>query len=218
MAKDRIDWAEDFYDEVEEIALQDPLAVLLGAVKDGSNLVYTYKDAVLMAGHSCPAVAGAYKATAIALKKLYGSSTPVRGEVRIVIKGKPDDLAYGPQSQVMMLITGASGATGFKGLGNRYSRKDKLRFDDKDPRFNTYIFEREDTGKAVEIRYNPQAINDPPRLGELSGRAISGRATKEEAAEFKTLWQEKIRKILISTDEFPGLFEVRELKGKATKR
>ncbi len=211
MNKQITEWAEDFYSDVEPIVLKDPLAELLGAVKESGSFVYNYTDAVLMAGHSCPAVSGAYKLTMLALKALYGSETPERGNIRIMLKGKPDELAYGPQSQVIMLITGASGNTGFKGLGGKYSRKNLLHFDHTDFQFNTYIFRREDTEKTVQIVYNPQVIPEDPRLSELTPKAISGEATESEAVEFRKLWQEKIKKILINDENFPGLFEVTEL-------
>ena len=36
-----------------------------------------------LAGHSCPAVSGAYKVTEKALKALYGSETPMRGGISV---------------------------------------------------------------------------------------------------------------------------------------
>ena len=56
--------------------MKDPLAVVLGAMGKGDVFTYTYSDAVKFAGHSCPAIAGAYKSTQMALKSLYGSDVP----------------------------------------------------------------------------------------------------------------------------------------------
>lgn len=50
-----------FFDEVEPIVLYDPLAEFLGAATAG-RVEYTYLDAVKLAGHSCPTVAGAGRA------------------------------------------------------------------------------------------------------------------------------------------------------------
>jgi hypothetical protein len=212
MSNARTTWARDFFETVEPIKLLDPLGEILGAVNKGEPFVYNYSDAVLMAGHSCPAVSGAFAITRKALKALYGDETPVRGDIRVLIKGKAKDLAYGPQSQVIMLITGASGNTGFKGLGGQFSRCDKLHFDQNETEFNTYIFERIDTGKAVKAVYNPQALPDIPELNTLTPLVISKAANAEETKEFQRLWQGKVEKILTEEDKYPDLIEITELK------
>jgi hypothetical protein len=206
-------WRQDFFGDVEPIRLTEPLAYLLGAQNEGDEFVFHFTDAILTAGHTCPAVAGAYKLTAKALKALYGDELPVRGEIRVLIKGGPEDLAYGPQAQVISLITGASGATGFKGLGGRFSRKNRLLFDSANTEFNTFIFSRADTGAAVKIQYDPQAITSDPRMSELSGLVIKGTASKEEHDLFVELWQGNVRKILMEDDKYPGLFTVEKLEG-----
>jgi len=205
-------WKQDFFDEAEEIRFKDPLAYVLGAMDKGEELVFKYADAVKMAGHSCAAVSGAYMVTAKALKALYGDETPVRGDVAVTIKGKPTDLAYGPMSQVISLITGAAAETGFHGLGGGlYGRYQLLNFDEENFEFNTFIFERRDTGKKVKVAYNPQALPENPRMGEVAGPTIQGTASKEEREEFFSLWQGKVRKILLEDDKYPGLFEVTEI-------
>ena len=213
MKNKRTSWAQDFFESVEPIKLLDPLGEILGAIKKGEPFVYNYSDAVLMAGHSCPAVSGAYAVTRKALKALYNDETPVRGEIRVLIKGKPEELAYGPQSQVIMLITGASGKTGFKGLGGQFGRNNRLSFDQNETEFNTYIFERMDTGKAVKLVYNPQALPDIPELNTLTPLVISGAASAEETEEFHRLWQGKVKSILTDEEKYPGLIEITELDG-----
>lgn len=49
----------DFFDKVPTISMREPLAKFLGASKSGI-ITYNYSDAVKLAGHSCPTVAGAY--------------------------------------------------------------------------------------------------------------------------------------------------------------
>lgn len=205
-------WRQGFYKDVEPIRLVDPLAQILGAQSTGEPFVFNFTDAVLLAGHSCPAVSGAYKLTQKALKALYGSELPVRGTIKVLIKGGPEDLAYGPQAQVISLITGASGLTGFKGLGGRHGRKNKLFFDTKDVQFNTFIFQREDTGKTVKVTYNPQALPPDARMNDLSPRVLSGKATDEEKEIFVSIWQGNVRKILLEDEKYPGLFTVEELE------
>lgn len=213
MASNETKWKQKFFDKVEQIRLKDPLSYVLGSQTEGEPFIFTYKDAVKLAGHSCPAVSGAYKLTIKALKALYGKETPARGGVSVLIKGDPTQLAYGPQSQVISMITGASGITGFKGLGGKCSRFNKLLFDSKDFQFSTFIFQRDDTKKTVKVVYNPGVIPHPDALNELSQKAIQGTATKKEAEEFQTLWQGKVKKILLEDDSYPGLFEVEEIKG-----
>ena len=67
-AEGQTKYSKDFFDNVEPIKVKDPLAVVLGAMDKGEVFTFTYADAVKFAGHSCPAVAGAYKSMQIALK------------------------------------------------------------------------------------------------------------------------------------------------------
>lgn len=205
-------WRQDFFDKVEPIKMKDPLAYILGAQDDNEPFVFNYSDAVMTAGHSCPAVSGAYKVTAKALKALYGDEIPVRGNIKVLIKGGPADLAYGPQSHVISLITGAAGKTGFHGLGGRYGRDNKLFFDSNDLQFGIFIFQRVDTGKTVKVTYNPQAIQGDMRMNDLIPLVLRGIATKEQKDLFISLWQGNVKKILLEDDKHPGLFEVEELK------
>lgn len=76
------------------LTLRDPLAELFGAA-EGGLLSYAYADAVKLAGHSCPTVAGAYRATCDALRRLYPGETPVRGAVRVELRGAAHDGAVG---------------------------------------------------------------------------------------------------------------------------
>ena len=48
-----------FFDQVPPIVVHDALAQTLGALHDGL-IEYRYLDAVKLAGHSCPTVAGAW--------------------------------------------------------------------------------------------------------------------------------------------------------------
>ncbi|MGH7121253.1 MAG: hypothetical protein ACREFP_20055, partial [Acetobacteraceae bacterium] len=48
-----------FFAEAPTITLREPMATFLGA-SPGGTITYCYADAVKLAGHSCPTVAGAY--------------------------------------------------------------------------------------------------------------------------------------------------------------
>ena len=106
MSEGQSKWGQDFFDMVDPLRLKDPLAYILGSMEEGELFVFKYADAVKLAGHSCPAISGAYKITARALSALYGNEIPVRGDIRVAVMGKATDLAYGPMSQVISLITG----------------------------------------------------------------------------------------------------------------
>ena len=204
-------WKQDFFDEAEEIRLKDPLTYALGSMEHDEVLVFRFPDVVKMAGHSCPTVSGAYKATAKALKSLYGDEIPVRGDVRVTILGGVDDLAYGPVSQVFTLITGAATDLGFKGIGGRFMRHNLLYFDEDNFEPGIFIFERIDTGEKVKVAFNPQVLPQTPRLGELIPQVISERADEAEKEEFFSLWQGKVKMILLEEDQHPGLFVVTKL-------
>lgn len=214
MAVEHTRFNQTFFKDVEPIKLEDPLAVVLGAIDRGEPLVYTYGDAVKLAGHSCPAISGAYKLTQLALKRLYPDKTPVRGEITVRFKGGVTDKVNGPISQVISLITGAAPESGFGGLGGgRYNRKNLLTFDESDApppdSICSVIFQRTDTGKKVEITYSNYMLPADPKMGELMPKAVSGKATDEELKEFGRLWHERIKTILFNPPE--GMFEMKEL-------
>ena len=80
----------DFFNDVTPIIVRDPLSEVLGAASNGL-IDYTYRDVVKLAGHSCPTVAGAFLMVQEGLKSLYGDETPVRGEIKVLMKGKLGD-------------------------------------------------------------------------------------------------------------------------------
>ena len=212
MAEGQSVWKQSFFDEAEEIRVKDPLSYALGAMDEGEEMVFKFADIIKMAGHSCPSVSGAYKITAKGLKALYGDETPVRGDILVTVRGKVSDLTYGPMSQVISLITGAAPETGFRGLGGgRYERYNLLSFDDHNFEANAFIFERRDTGKRVKVVYNPGVLPGSARMGELAGPVISGRASEADKEEFYSLWQGKVKTILLDEDKYPGLFELTSL-------
>lgn len=180
-----------FFDQVRSIVMYDPLAGFLGAAEDGL-VEYRYADAVRLAGHSCPAVAGAWLMTLKALGRLYGAARPERGAIRVELRDEP---ASGVTASVVSLVTGAAQSGGFKGIGGRFDRRGLLRF-------NAAIegearFVRLDTGAAVAAAYRPERVPADARLQALMPRAATGAASAAEEREFRALWQERVRRILI---------------------
>ncbi len=201
-------WKQPFYDDAEPIKLREPLAEFLGAIDEGEEFIFTYQDAVKLAGHSCPAVSGGYKITQKALKALYGHDIPVRGQISVRVLGSVDNGANGPISQVISLITGAAPETGFGGLGPKFVRKNKLVFDAQNEEPNAFIFTRDDNKKSVKVTYHPDRVPHNEQMGALFTKCIVGTATKKQAEEFKKMWQERVKAVLF--EEVKGLFRVEE--------
>ncbi len=199
-------WKQLFYEDVEPIRLKDPLAVFLGAIDEAEDFVFTYTDAIKLAGHSCPAVSGAYKIIQKALQALYGNETPVRGEISVKVLGSIHHGANGPISQVISLITGAAPETGFAGLSEQFVRKNKLIFDEKNEEPSAFVFTRDDTKKSVKITYHPQALPQDERLPGLFTKCIAQTATQKQKEEFQEAWQKRVKAVLF--EEAKNLFTV----------
>ncbi|MCF6156860.1 MAG: hypothetical protein E3K36_16850 [Candidatus Brocadia sp.] len=215
MSMEQTKFNKSFFDAVEPIKIKDPLAIALGAMDKNEGFIFTYTDAVKFAGHSCPAVSGAYKLTQLALKSLYGNETPVRGQIRVTFKGGVDHKVNGPISQVVTLITGAAGESGFKGLGGgRYNRQNLLSFDETESADEdavcTVVFERMDNNKKIEISYSNYMLPANPKMGDLMPLAVTGKGTDAEIKEFGELWHERVKAVLMNPPK--GMFVIKELK------
>ena len=95
-----------FFVAVPPIRVTDPLAALLGAA-DGGHIDYHYLDAVKLAGHSCPTVAGAWLMTRTALAHLYTDQTPQRGGVRVELRQAVEAYTRELEAKVVELIGAA---------------------------------------------------------------------------------------------------------------
>lgn len=183
----------EFFDQIPSIQLVDPLADFLGAMEDGI-VEFTYLDAVKLAGHSCPTIAGAYLATYKALESLYPDSIPQRGGIKVEIKDSLINGVTGVIASVITQITGATKESGFKGINGNFVRHSLLEFD-VDIR-GQLRFTRLDTGKTVDLNYNP-VVQPEASQQELMQKLITNTASQNEKEEFRMVWQERIRKILI---------------------
>lgn len=195
----------DFFDAVPRISLYDPLAEFLGATEDGI-LQYGYFDAVRLAGHSCPTVASAYWSTCKALAFLYPDTLPVRGDIRVEFSQDSTSGVTGVIANVVSMLTGATFDSGFKGIAGRFDRRNRLFFSVKMP--GEMRFTRLDTKQAVSVATNLQRVPASPRLPVLMANCVADRATKEEAAEFRDLWQARVRSILLEHGDDPEVFVV----------
>jgi len=195
----------DFFDAVPKIELYDPLAEFLGATEKGV-LQYGYVDAVKLAGHSCPTVAAAYWSTCKALAALYPDTLPVRGEIRVEFSDDITTGVTGVIANVVSLLTGAMAENGFKGIGGHFDRRDHLFFSAGIS--DEMRFTRLDNNMAVRVESNLQHVPGSPRVPTLMASCIRNTANKEEVAEFRQLWQERVRRILLEYRDDPAVFVV----------
>ena len=195
-----------FFDDVEPIETYDPLADILGASKEG-KITYYYVDMVKLAGHSCPTVAGAWLMSKIGLQKLYGDKLPVRGEVKVEIREALDEGVAGVIGNCIALVTGAGNEGGFKGLGGKFARNNRLIFGAE---LGAQVrLTRLDNAAHVDLDYNPSIIPPDPAMQPLMQKIMQGAASGEEKALFGQLWQERVEKILLSTELWPQMVTVR---------
>lgn len=198
----------DFFARIPGLTLRDPLAELLGAA-EGGLIEYRYVDAVKLAGHSCPTVAGAWLMTVRALRALYGDEMPVRGNLQVALGETADSGVAGVMAAIAGLLTGAAGEGGFKGLGGRYGRRELLRFGVAG--IGGLAFTRRDRPVAVDCKLRLETVPADPRLGALLGAVLDGTADAAARHLFGELWQDRVRRILIEHADDPDIVEVRPL-------
>lgn len=155
----------DFFDHAPVVCLHDPLAQLLGSAADGL-MYYRYADAVRLAGHSWPTVAGAFLTARAALKVLYPDTLPERGGIAVHMSSPETQGTTGVVAQVLTLLSGAAAQGGFKGIGGRFARKGLLSFATHNGESNGAVrFQRLDTGAAVTVKFDASRIpaDESPR-------------------------------------------------------
>lgn len=194
----------DFFNDVAPIVVRDPLCEVLGAASNGI-IDYTYRDVVKLAGHSCPTVAGAFLMLQEGLKSLYGDKTPVRGEIKVLMKGTLGEGVVGVIANVASMITGATDVGGFHGLAGKFDRRQLLFYDAEIE--GEMALERVDTLERVTLSYNPSFVMSDPRMGELLPLIASGRADTTQRELFATLWQDRVKRILIEHRNDPRLLK-----------
>lgn len=196
----------EFFDAAPRIRLRDPLADFLGASADGV-LEYTYADVVKLAGHSCPTVASAYLMVRAALYALFPGTLPERGAVRVAMPQPAHEGVSGVMGNVISFVTGAAGEGGFHGIGSRFDRRDLLSYGAGDLA-GQVRFTRTDTQAAVVVQARPERVAGDPRIRALIPRCLAGAATPEESHLFGTLWQDRVRRLLVEHADDPEVIAV----------
>lgn len=189
-----------FFADAPRITLRDPLAEFLGAA-EGGIIEYTYADVVKLAGHSCPTVASAFLMARAGLAALYPGAVPERGAVRVQLPEPAHEGVSGVIGAVVGMITGAAGEGGFHGIGNRFDRRELLSFGADGA--GELRFERTDTGAAVTVSAHPELVPGDPGMRQLLPRCVQGVATPQEAAQFGSLWQDRVRRLLVEHADDP---------------
>lgn len=181
-----------FFDSIEEIKVKDPLANALGAFEDGEYEI-SYLDVVKSAGHSCPTALGGYLMAKEALRVLYPDQRAIRGGVKVEFQESLTDGVVGVIANIISHITGATDKSGFKGIGGKFARHSLMDFNSN---INSSArFTRVDTGKCVDVIYDPSSIPPQAKQQELMQKMMQGLASKEEVKEFGELWQDRVKRI-----------------------
>ena len=199
----------EFFARIPGVTLRDPLAELLGAAK-GGLIDYHFADAVKLAGHSCPTVAGAWLMTVRALQALYGDEIPERGNIVVALHEDLDSGVAGVMASIATLLTGATGDGGFKGLGGRYSRRNLLHFGVAG--VTGMAFTRLDNNAAVDCKLRLDLVPADPRMGSLLPAVVRGAADEAERKLFGELWQDRVKRILIDQANHPEIVQIERLR------
>ena len=196
-----------FFEDAPVLRVRDPLAAYLGMGNEGT-ITYRYADAVRLAGHSCPTVAGAWLMVVQGLAWLYDGEIPERGAIEVHMRDGRTDGAAGVIAAIATLLTGAAPETGFKGIGagHRFARRDLLVFDA--PIEGTIGLRRRDTGTGVIVDINTASVPHDPGMDMLMPKAVSGQASAAELKQFGLLWQDRVRRMLVEHADDPKLIHL----------
>lgn len=189
----------EFYTLAPRIVMHDPLAELLGASDDGL-IEYEYADAVRLAGHSCPTVAGAWLMARAALRNLYPDAVAERGGVSVTMSAAENEGTTGVVAQIFTLVTGAAAANGFHGIGGLHARQGLLAYAGGDAGV-VARFQRHDNGAAVGVALDASQVSPAPEMRMLLGRALVADATHAERKAFANAWQDRVRRLLLDHAE-----------------
>lgn len=195
-----------FFEQAPRILVHDGLAELLGAA-EGGLIEYGYADAVRLAGHSCPTVAGSYLMARAALRALFPDGPAERGGVTVTMSGAEDEGTTGVVAQVFTLVSGAAANNGFHGLAGRFARCGLLRYGDGEGGALASL-RRSDSGAAVDVSMDLSSVPPAPEMRALMGRALAPDATAADRAAFGAVWQDRVRRLLLEHADDPAVIVV----------
>lgn len=196
----------DFYEQAPVVRTHDPFAEMLGAAQDGM-LEYHYVDAVRLAGHSCPTVAGAFLMGRAALAALYPDEPAERGRIAVHMPAPEQEGTTGVMAQVLTLLTGAASDNGFHGIQGRFKRKGLLSFADRHEG-EAITFTRLDTGASVAVSLNVSPVPGDPAQGARMAAVLQDRADDSQRVAFANAWQDRVRRLLLEFADDPRVIRV----------
>lgn len=199
----------DFYEQAPVVQTRDPFAEMLGAAKDGM-LEYHYVDAVRLAGHSCPTVAGAFLMGRAALAALFPNEPAERGAIAVHMPAPESEGTTGVTAQVLTLLTGAASDNGFHGIQGRFKRSGLLSFAER-REGEAITFKRIDTGESVAVSLNVSPVPGDPAQGARMAAILHGSADDEQRAAFANAWQDRVRRLLLEHADDPAVLRVTRL-------
>ena len=199
----------DFYQLAPVVRTYDSFAEMLGAAQNGV-LEYHYGDAVRLAGHSCPTVAGAFLIGRAALSELYPDGLAERGNIAVHVPAPEDEGTMGVMAQVLTLLTGAASDNGFQGLRGRFKRKGLLTYAEQHEG-DAFIFKRIDNNTSVAVTLDVSWVPADPAQGERMMAILQDCAGESQQTAFAEAWQERVRRLLLEFSDDPRVVNVTHL-------
>ena len=201
-------WPE-FYSQVPEILIIDPMAVVVGSMPEGSNiLTIKLTDVALYSGYICPGIAAGYMLTKKAMDALYPNSIPQRGQIRVSAMA-----AAGELMEVASYITGARAFYG-RDLINAYDLVVDPSLKPKQRGQYVMVFQRKDTGKAVKAVYDKFKLIPEKKVKEVKvflNKILTGKALPQEKEKNWAILNALVEKVLMETPE--GVIEIIPMEG-----
>ncbi len=196
-----------FFEDIPVLRLRDPMAQMFGIGDDGV-IEYGFADAVRLTGHCCPTVAAAYWLTWRAMHELFPETLPVRGGVKVEFRDDARVGSTGVVANVVQMLTGAAGSSGFKGIAGRFARAGLMRFAPGLPQ--SMRFTRLDNGRRVDAAADLSLPPDP-YLESLVARCACGTARDEDLAELGLRWRRRVQHLLLDHAYDPGVFVIQHV-------
>ena len=200
-------WPE-FYNQAPEILIIDPMAVVVGSMPEGSNMItINLTDVAVYSGHICPSMASGYMLTKKAMDALYPNSIPQRGQIRVSAMAASDLM------DVASYITGARAFYGRDEI-NAYDLVVDPSLKPKKPGQYVMVFQRKDTGKAVKAVYDKfKLISEKKvkKIKKISKKILQGTASYQEKAKNWSILNTMVEKVIMKTPE--GVLEITPMEG-----
>jgi len=108
---------------------------------------------------------------------------------------------------VISQITGATDKSGFKGLQGQFARHSLMSFN-ADIGGASARFTRVDSGKSVDVTYNPNSIKPNPQMMPLMQKALGGMASEEEKREFQAMWQKRVEYMITNPQHWDNIAKI----------